>query len=274
VPHAVPTVKGARAPASSPANLLAVIHERHGQRLLRLALRLAAGHRADAEELLQGAYERALLAPEPYLADPEGALFRLADALRDRARVLHRRAWREEPADLAGWAEVGDRPDDVDAWRGWVLRRRAGRERPQDLAGWAGAREPHDELERAEERDLLLGALAELRPAERRTLTLVAAGYRQTEIARTLGLSEACVAKTAERGRASLGEGRRALAAGERCRRMERLAPAYLAGTLIGERRRALERHLHSCRAACPRTFARLRAERARGPAPGGALAA
>ena len=244
MPHAVPTVKGAPAPVPSPVpgQLLVLVHQRHGPRLLRLALRLSAGHRPDAEELVQSAYERALAAPERFaLALPEAAALRLADAVRERARSL---------------------------------RRRAARELPDDLERLAGPEEPHALLERAEERDLLLAALAELRPAERRTLALIGAGYRQAEVARALSVSEACVAKTAERGRASLAEGRRALAAGERCRRMERLAPAYLAGTLALERRRALERHLHSCRAACPRTFARLRAERARGPLPDGALAA
>jgi RNA polymerase sigma factor (sigma-70 family) len=211
----------------SPADLLGAIHRRHGRRLLGLALRMTDGHRADAEEILQGAYERALLAPERYLADPEESFHRLVDALRDRVRVLRRRARREHPA---------------------------------DLAGHAGARQPHDELERAEERDLVLGALTEISPAERRTLVLIGAGYRQSEIARALEVSEACVAKTAERGRVSLAERRQALVAGDRCRRMERIAPAYLAGTLAPERRRAVERHLHTCRAGCPRRFARLTA--------------
>jgi RNA polymerase sigma factor (sigma-70 family) len=227
VPHAASTVKRALAPSASPADLLGAIHRRHGRQLLGLALRLTDGHRADAEEILQGAYERAMLAPERYLADPEESFHRLVDALRDRVRVLRRRARREQPA---------------------------------DLAGHAGTRQPHDELERAEERDLVLGALSEISPAERRTLVLIGAGYRQGEVARALRVSEACVAKTAERGRASLAERRQALLAGERCRRIERVAPAYLAGTLEPERRRAVERHLHTCRAGCPRRFARLRA--------------
>ena len=235
MPHAASTVKGARAPASTPAALLGELHRSHGRQLLGLALRMTDGHLADAEEVLQGAYERALIVPERYLADPDEALYRLIDALRDRVRVIRRRARREQPA---------------------------------DLTRHAGTSQPQEELERTEERDLVLGALAELRPAERRTLALLGAGYDHSEVAEALGLSKACVAKTAERGRVSLAEGRRALLAGERCRRMERIAPAYLAGALAPERRRAVERHLHTCRGGCPRAFARLRVARARTPLP------
>jgi RNA polymerase sigma-70 factor (sigma-E family) len=139
--------------------------------LFRTALLLTGQDRAEAEDLLQGALERAYRRWGRICraGDPERYVRRiLANASTDRWRRLRRRPERELPADAAGLAE-GDHAADV------------------------------------VERDFLLRALAGLPPRQRAVLVLrYFCDLPEAEIADALGCSAGTVKSQASRALARL----------------------------------------------------------------------
>ena len=141
--------------------------------LFRTALLLTGQHRAEAEDLLQGALERAYRhwGRVCRAGDPERYVRRiLANAAIDRWRRLGRRPEYALPADPAGRA-MGDHATDV------------------------------------AERDFLLRALAGLPPRQRAVLVLrYFCDLPEAEIADALGCSVGTVKSQASRGMARLRE--------------------------------------------------------------------
>jgi RNA polymerase sigma factor (sigma-70 family) len=209
-----------------------------------------AGRRRAAVELIarEGAELRGTAARISLCADDA------EDAYQRALEILLLKAPTDNPRDLLRWTKTVIKHE--------ALAVRANRERLLGRTGpWAededggdrAAREPshEDSPEERCERDEELGrkreVLRSLKPAEQRSLTLLAAGYSYAEIAERTGYSERKVNR-------SLAEGRerfRALIAssedGSRCREMRGLLSAYCDGEAAPERARAVREHLRAC---------------------------
>jgi len=106
---------------------------------------------------------------------------------------------------------------------------------------------PDERLERSEDLDRTREALRALKPAELRSLTLLAAGYSYAEIAARTGYSRRKVNRALAEGR----ERFRALVArsedGTRCAEMAPRLSAFCDGEATDEQARAVREHLRAC---------------------------
>ena len=151
------------------------------QYLLRIATRHAPNH-ADAEEAVTEAFASFIRAYDP---DSEAPPL----------------AWLTTAAKRNCWA----------AYRAQHLDRSAGQETATDSEGRgfsaesipSGDTSPEQLLERVQE---TRARLAELKPAERRTLSLIAAGYSYAEVGEITGFSYTKINRCAAEGRERLRE--------------------------------------------------------------------
>ena len=118
---------------------------------------------------------------------------------------------------------------------------------------------PAERLERGEQVARSREALRALKPAELRSLTLLAAGYSYAEIGKITGFSQTkvnrCLAEGRERFRHHLSRSEN----GSRCAELGPLLSAYCDGEASAEDRTAVREHLR----ACARCRATMRAYRA-----------
>lgn len=210
-----------KVPRDGAPERLAQLVARDGARLRRAARALARSE-ADADELVQMAYERALRRPELLAGDRPCR--RLADHMSDDARTMRSRAGRLVPLEA-------------------------------ELAGDPG---PGSRLERRASVASALEALAELGSERARLLVLLGEGRSVTEVADLLGRREEAVKTAARRARAEAAARRALIEEGARCKRVRRHLAPYLAGTLPPPRADAVAAHLRRCRGACRYEAARL----------------
>jgi RNA polymerase sigma factor (sigma-70 family) len=123
----------------------------------------------------------------------------------------------------------------------------------------AGGAGPGERLERREQFARTREALQTLKPAELRSLTLLAAGYSYAEIGEITGFSQTkvnrCLAEGRERFRHQLSRGED----GARCAELSPLLSAYCDGEASAEGKAAVREHLRACM-ACRATMRSYRA--------------
>lgn len=123
----------------------------------------------------------------------------------------------------------------------------------------AGNAGPGEQLERSEQVGRSREALRALKPAELRSLTLLAAGYSYAEIGEITGFSHTkvnrCVAEGRERFRDLLSRGED----GTRCAELGPLLSAYCDGEASAEGQTVVREHLRAC-VACRATMRAYRA--------------
>jgi RNA polymerase sigma factor (sigma-70 family) len=123
----------------------------------------------------------------------------------------------------------------------------------------SGGAGPDERLERGEQLARSREALQALKPAELRSLTLLAAGYSYAEIGAITGFSQTkvnrCLAEGRQRFRQQLSRGED----GTRCVELAPLLSAYCDGEASGEEAAAVQTHLRAC-AACRATMRAYRA--------------
>jgi RNA polymerase sigma factor (sigma-70 family) len=123
----------------------------------------------------------------------------------------------------------------------------------------AGGAGPGERLERREQVARTREALQTLKPAELRSLTLLAAGYSYAEIGEITGFSQTkvnrCLAEGRERFRHQLSRGED----GTRCAELSPLLSAYCDGEASAEGKAAVREHLRAC-TACRATMRSYRA--------------
>ena len=123
----------------------------------------------------------------------------------------------------------------------------------------SGGAGPDERLERGEQLARSREALQALKPAELRSLTLLAAGYSYAEIGAITGFSQTkvnrCLAEGRQRFRQQLSRGED----GTRCVELAPLLSAYCDGEASGEGAAAVQTHLRAC-AACRATMRAYRA--------------
>jgi RNA polymerase sigma factor (sigma-70 family) len=123
----------------------------------------------------------------------------------------------------------------------------------------SGGAGPDERLERGEQLARSREALQALKPAELRSLTLLAAGYSYAEIGEITGFSHTKVNRSLAEGRQRF---RRKLSDGEdgtRCAELAPLLSAYCDGEASAEGEAAVRAHLRAC-AACRATMRAYRA--------------
>ncbi len=132
----------------------------------------------------------------------------------------------------------------------------------------SGGAGPDERTEQREETARSREALRTLKPAELRSLTLLAAGYSYAEIGRATGYSRTkvnrCLAEGRERFRRFLSSSER----GERCEELQPLLSAYCDGEADAGAEAEVREHLRAC-TACRATMRSYRAA----PAAAAALA-
>lgn len=167
-----------------------------------------------------------------------------------------------------------DRPRELIRWMKTVVKHEAlairrNRERLLGLGGdepdeqiariAGGGAGPGERLERHEEVARSREALRALKPAELRSLTLLAAGYSYAEIGEITGFSQTkvnrCLAEGRERFRHLLSRSED----GSRCAELGPLLSTYCDGEASVEDEIAVREHLHAC-AACRATMRAYRA--------------
>jgi RNA polymerase sigma factor (sigma-70 family) len=123
----------------------------------------------------------------------------------------------------------------------------------------SGGAGPGEQLERREQIGRSREALQALKPAELRSLTLLAAGYSYAEIGEITGFSQTkvnrCLAEGRERFRRMLARSED----GDRCADLVSLLSAYCDGEADAEGEAAVREHLRAC-AACRATIRAYRA--------------
>lgn len=123
----------------------------------------------------------------------------------------------------------------------------------------SGGAGPEERLERGEQLARSREALQALKPAELRSLTLLAAGYSYAEIGEITGFSQTkvnrCLAEGRQRFRQQLSHGED----GTRCAELAPLLSAYCDGEASSEGEAAVRGHLRAC-AACRATMRAYRA--------------
>lgn len=167
-----------------------------------------------------------------------------------------------------------DRPRELIRWMKTVVKHEAlairrYRERMLGMGGEGGddpiariassGAGPGERLELGEQVARSREALQALKPAELRSLTLLAAGYSYAEIGEITGFSHTKVNRTLAEGRERF---RRALArseSGGRCTELAPLLSAYADGEASNEDKVAVREHLRAC-AACRTTMRAYRA--------------
>lgn len=176
------------------------------------------------------------------------------DAYQRALEILLLKAPTDDPQDLLRWTKTVVKHE--------ALAVRSNRERllgrigpgaSGEDGGDRAARQPSHEdspEERCERGEELAGkreVLRSLKPAELRSLTLLAAGYSYAEIAERTGYSKRKVNRALAEGRERL----RGLVArgedGSRCVEMRRLLSAYCDGEASAEQARAVREHLRAC---------------------------
>jgi RNA polymerase sigma factor (sigma-70 family) len=183
------------------------------------------------------------------------------DAYQRALEILLLKAPSERPRDLIRWTRTVVKHE--------ALALRANRERllgtgedePEDsLARLPAANpEPEERLERRERIARSREALRALKPAEQRSLTLLAAGYTYAEIGQITGYSNRKVERSLVEGRERF---RRLLAAGEegaRCAQLRPLLSVYCDREASAAQSAAVREHLRAC-AACRATMRAYRA--------------
>lgn len=192
------------------------------------------------------------------------------DAYQRSLEILLVKAPSERPRELVRWMKTVVKHE--------ALAIRRNRERLLGL-GEDGAGDPIERLasagagpsERTEQREQIARnreALRALKPAELRSLTLLAAGYSYAEIGEMTGFSRTKVNRSLAEGRERF---RRLLSrseSGDRCEDLMPLLSAYCDGEASAEGETVVREHLRAC-AACRATMRSYRAT----PAAVGALA-
>jgi RNA polymerase sigma factor (sigma-70 family) len=176
------------------------------------------------------------------------------DAYQRALEILLLKAPTDDPQDLLRWTKTVVKHEAlaVRSNRERLLGRMGPGANGED-GGDRAARQPSHEYgpeERCERGEELAGrreALRSLKPAELRSLTLLAAGYSYAEIAERTGYSRRKVNRALAEGRERL----RGLVArgedGSRCAEMRRLLSAYCDGEASAEQARAVREHLRAC---------------------------
>jgi RNA polymerase sigma factor (sigma-70 family) len=176
------------------------------------------------------------------------------DAYQRALEILLLKAPTDDPQDLLRWTKTVVKHEALAVRRN--RERLLGRMGPwaeDEDGGDRAARQPSHEdspEERCERGEELAGrreVLRSLKPAELRSLTLLAAGYSYAEIADQTGYSRRKVNRSLAEGRERL----RGLVArgedGSRCADMRRLLSAYCDGEADAEQARAVREHLRAC---------------------------
>jgi RNA polymerase sigma factor (sigma-70 family) len=118
---------------------------------------------------------------------------------------------------------------------------------------------PGERLERGEQVARSREALQALKPAELRSLTLLAAGYSYAEIGEITGFSQTKVNRCLAEGRQRFRHLLTRSEDGSRCAELAPLLSAYCDGEASGEDKVAVREHLRAC-AACRTTMRAYRA--------------
>jgi len=178
------------------------------------------------------------------------------DAYQRSLEILLVKAPSERPRELAGWMRTVVKHEAL-AIRGnrerllGVGEEAGGDPISRLVSGGAG---PGERVERREQVARSREALQALKPAELRSLTLLAAGYSYAEIGRRTGYSHTKVNRCVAEGRERF---RRVIAAseqGERCGELGALLSAYCDGEADAEDSATVREHLRAC-AACRATM-------------------
>jgi RNA polymerase sigma factor (sigma-70 family) len=183
------------------------------------------------------------------------------DAYQRSLEILLVKAPSDRPRELARWMKTVVKHEAL-AIRSYrermlgVVEDGAGDPIARLAAGNAG---PGERFERREQVARSREALQALKPAELRSLTLLAAGYTYAEIGEITGFSQTkvnrCLAEGRERFREQLSRGE----SGARCAELGPLLSAYCDGEARPEDAAAVREHLRAC-AACRATMRAYRA--------------
>jgi len=185
------------------------------------------------------------------------------DAYQRALEILLVKAPTDRPRDLIRWTKTVVKHEALAIRRNRerLLGPRAGAEEVEDPIARIAARGdgPGERLEKREEIARSREALQSLKPAELRSLTLLAAGYSYAEIGEITGFSHTkvnrCLAEGRERFRRLLSHSED----GGRCAELSSLLSAYCDGEAGAEGEAAVREHLRAC-AACRATMRAYRA--------------
>ena len=206
--------------------LLAETFADHHADLLRLALRLCRANDAQAEDLVQDAYLRAMdQAADLGSLEPRQLYVWLCKCVETGHHALvkrHARGTFAEPVDPDALADLTADP----------------------------APGPEDIVEAREAFLTVAEALRHLEDSQRIALALVACGYTYEEIAQYVEGSARKVASVRDliyRARVSLRRRSEPIEAGWRCRRVQRTLSAYLDGRVADSEAERMEQHASNC---------------------------
>ncbi len=183
------------------------------------------------------------------------------DAYQRALEILLVKAPSDRPRELIRWMKTVVKHEAlaIRRYRERMLGR-GGHEADDPIAGIASSGAgPGERLELGEQVARSREALQALKPAELRSLTLLAAGYSYAEIGEITGFSHTKVNRSLAEGRERF---RRALArseSGGRCAELAPLLSAYADGEASDEGEVAVREHLRAC-AACRTTMRAYRA--------------
>lgn len=222
---------------------------------------VTAGRKRAAVELIAREDAELRRTARRYSLCPEDA----EDAYQRALEILLLKAPNERPRDLIRWTKTVVKHEALAVRRNRerllgtaaANREQAGDDPIARIA--AGGDGPGERLERHEQVAHSREALRTLKPAELRSLTLLAAGYSYAEIGEITGFSRTkvnrCLAEGRERFRRFLTRSED----GSRCAELAHLLSAYCDGEASGENKVVVREHLRAC-TACRATMRAYRA--------------
>jgi RNA polymerase sigma factor (sigma-70 family) len=176
------------------------------------------------------------------------------DAYQRALEIVLTKAPNERPRDLVRWTTTVVKHEALAIRRkrerllGPDMAVREGEEGKDRIALLpAGEDGPDERLQRGEEIARSREALRALRPAELRSLTLLAAGYSYAEIGEITGFSRTKVNRSLAEGRERFRRIVSGSEDGSRCEEMRPLLSAFCDGEVDPERERVVREHLRAC---------------------------
>jgi RNA polymerase sigma factor (sigma-70 family) len=222
---------------------------------------VTAGRKRAAVELIAREDAELRRTARRYSLCPEDA----EDAYQRALEILLLKAPNERPRDLIRWTKTVVKHEALAVRRNrerLLGSAAANRDRTDDdpIARIAAAGDgPGERLERHEEVARSREALRTLKPAELRSLTLLAAGYSYAEIGEITGYSRTKVNRTLAEGRERFRRFLTLSEDGSRCAELAPLLSAYCDGEAGAEDRAVVREHLRAC-VACRATMRAYRA--------------